>query len=227
MNLPIDIIFVPHGSESQAVQRGLRQVNPQVELLSIPMGEQAVAKYYQQLLNKSSQPSIKRVLIMGLCGSLSSQRQVGDVVVYQDCISTSNKIYTTDAELTNLIASRITNQPLVRGLTCDRIIGNVAEKLSLAQVYHADVVDMEGVAILAALESYSVAILRVVSDDCGYNLPNLNYAFDRDRGKLKTLPLATALLSQPQAAIRLIKGATTGLKVLEQVTRQLFCQDFI
>ncbi|GAB4226021.1 MAG: hypothetical protein Kow0049_04660 [Stanieria sp.] len=229
MNLPVDLIFVPHGAEYQAVKRGLKQTKTDIKLLSIPMGGEAVAKYYQQLKNKSWQDSVNRVLILGLCGSLSSQEQVGDVVLYQDCLFVSNssssekQIYRTDTQLTNLIASQLTTKfSLVRGVTCDRIITKVEEKLSLAKLYQADVVDMEGVAILEALSNCSVAILRVVSDDCRYNLPDLNYAFDRDRGKLRTIPLTVTLLFQPQAAVRLIQGATKGLKVLQQITTQLF-----
>lgn len=229
MNLPVDVIFVPYGAEYQAVKLGLRQTMTDIKLFPIPMGGQAVAKYYQQLNNKSGQDSINRVLILGLCGSLSSQGKVGDVVVYQDCLFASNssssekQIYQTDTQLTNLIASQLnTKFSLVRGVTCDRIITKVEEKLSLAQVYQADVVDMEGVAILEALSDCSVAILRVVSDDCRYNLPDLNYAFDGDRGRLKTIPLTVALLSQPQAAVRLIQGATKGLNTLQEITTQLF-----
>ncbi|AFZ37061.1 purine or other phosphorylase family 1 [Stanieria cyanosphaera PCC 7437] len=229
MNLPVDIIFVPHGAEYQAVEQGLKQTNTDIKLLSIPMGGKAVAKYCQQLKNKSWQHSGNRVLILGLCGSLSSDEQIGDVVLYQDCLAASKssslekQIYQTDVPLTNLITCQLTTKfSLVRGVSCDRIITKVEEKLSLAQVYQADVVDMEGVAILQALPDCSVAILRVVSDDCRYNLPDLNYAFDRDRGQLKTIPLAVTLISQPQAAVRLIKGATKGLKVLQQITTQLF-----
>jgi hypothetical protein len=63
--------------------------------------------------------------------------------------------------------------------------------------------------------------LRIVSDDrCG-DLPDLNQAID-SQGNLQTLPMAIALIKQPMAAIRLIKGSLTGLKALEQITVKLF-----
>jgi nucleoside phosphorylase len=229
MNLPVDVIFVPNGAEYRAVEQGLKQTNRGVQLVSIPMGIEAVAKYYQQLKNKSWQQSVNRVLIMGLCGSLSPQHQVGDVVLYQNCqyatknMSENPKIYPTDVNLTNLIASRLkTKISLVQAITCDRIMCNREEKLALGRSDRAGVVDMEGIAMLEALPESSVAILRVVSDDCRHNLPDLNRAFDRDRGIMRTLPLTLAMIAQPQAAIKLIQGATIGLKVLQQVTKELF-----
>ncbi|MEY2859383.1 MAG: hypothetical protein RLZZ74_3696, partial [Cyanobacteriota bacterium] len=42
------------------------------------------------------------------------------------------------------------------------------------------------------------------------------------QGNLQTLPLAIALIKQPIAAIRLIRGSLTGLRALEAITAKLF-----
>jgi len=64
-------------------------------------------------------------------------------------------------------------------------------------------------------------MLRVVSDDVLNNIPDLNQAID-PQGNLKTLPMAIALIKQPLAAVKLIKGSLTGLKALSKITAELF-----
>ncbi|MEM6614481.1 MAG: hypothetical protein AAF652_19990, partial [Cyanobacteria bacterium P01_C01_bin.72] len=91
------------------------------------------------------------------------------------------------------------------------------------QQYTATIVEMEGYSYVQELQrrDKSVSMLRIVSDDLSGDLPNLNQAID-SQGNLKTLPMAIAMLQQPLAAARLIKGSLTGLKKLEQLTTELF-----
>jgi hypothetical protein len=107
----------------------------------------------------------------------------------------------------------------VRALTSDRLIWSAAEKCELGKIYTAEVVDMEGFAALKVLgqAGIAVAMVRVVSDDCHHNLPDLTAALSLD-GALQPLPLALGLLRQPIAAARLIRGALRGLQVLQRVT---------
>jgi nucleoside phosphorylase len=114
---------------------------------------------------------------------------------------------------------------LVTALTSDRLIYSASEKRHLSQLYGADVVDMEGFAALEVLSraGVAVAMLRVISDDCNYNLPNLSSALSPD-GSLQSLPLAIGLIRQPIAAIRLIRGAIRGLQVLRKITTLLFSE---
>jgi hypothetical protein len=63
-------------------------------------------------------------------------------------------------------------------------------------------------------------MLRVVSDGCDHDIPNLNSGLSSD-GSLQPLALAVAMLKQPIAATRLIRGSLQALKVLEQVTTLL------
>jgi hypothetical protein len=113
----------------------------------------------------------------------------------------------------------------VVALTSDRVIHWAREKQQLAKAYGAEVVDMEGFAALQVLTEAGipVAMVRVVSDDCGHDLPDLSAAFDAE-GYLQPLPLALQFLRDPIAAARLVRGSLQGLRVLERVTAQLFLE---
>ncbi|MEH2308636.1 5'-methylthioadenosine/S-adenosylhomocysteine nucleosidase family protein [Nostoc sp.] len=219
--LPINTILVPQGAEYKAVCRGLSGVTGSIPtVVAIPVGMKPLLKYLQQgqfLAPKS------RVLIMGICGSLSDRYRVGDIVLYQDCIY-QGKLLECDRTFTAQLHSRTSQKvSLVKSLTSDRMIWSAAEKLRLGETLAADVVDMEG---FTALEFFkvggvAVAMLRVVSDDCQHDIPDLTSAINSD-GSLNPFPLAMAMLRQPLAATRLIRGSLIALKVLEQVTNMLF-----
>ncbi|MDJ0691413.1 MAG: phosphorylase [Xenococcaceae cyanobacterium MO_188.B32] len=222
-----DRIIVPQGSEYQAICRGLKPLKsasvPQV--LAIPMGVNAVKSY---LKARDWQPEARRnILVMGLCGSLSPQYQVGDVVLYRDCLfslSSSLQPRYTDARLTDSIYNRLQGKTtIVTGLTSDRLICSAREKLDLGRRYQASVVDMEGFILLNSLRQHNirVAMLRVVSDSTDYDIPNLTRAID-STGKLQNIPMAIAMLRQPLAATRLITGALKSLKILQHITTDLF-----
>lgn len=230
-SLPIQAILVPQGAEYQAVCRGLNCVTGiKPAVIPIPVGTKAVIQYlkkWQQseyLLNQL-QP---QVLIMGLCGSLNPVYGIGATVLYQDCVypveSDEPRMRSCDCSLTNLLYSHLGTVALVKALTSDRPIHSAAEKQALARLYSTDVVDMEGFATLDVLSQAGVAVamLRVVSDDCQYDIPNLTTALSLE-GTLQPLPLAIAMIRQPIAATRLIRGGLKGLKVLQQVTSTLFC----
>ncbi|MEA5550126.1 phosphorylase [Anabaena cylindrica UHCC 0172] len=214
----IHTILVPQGAEYQAVCRGLSRVTgspPQA--IAIPMGMQPL----RQFLEKNCQHLNQRVLLMGLCGSLNELYRVGDVVGYRDCVDQENIIRKCDFTYTREIHSQIKGKiSFVKGLTSDRIICLAAEKRHLNQ--KADVVDMEGSTALEFLLPLgaSVAMIRVVSDDCLHDIPNLTSAFSED-GSLKPLPLTWALIRQPLAATRLIRGSLQALNVLEKIASRL------
>jgi hypothetical protein len=226
-------ILVVRGAEYQAVCRGLdRATGAKPAIVSIPIGSQPLIRSLQkwQQEGKLSNDSQSKVLIMGLCGSLKPRYPVGEIVLYQDCqqlpANSENTAIAADCDrpLTAQIYSHLQSQvTLVRGLTSDRLIYSAAEKRDLGEHFGADAIDMEG---FAALEFFrqagvAVAMLRVVSDDCQHDLPNLNPAIS-PAGTLKTLPLAMAMLQQPLAATRLIRTSLKGLQVLERVTTLLF-----
>ncbi|HEY9800052.1 MAG TPA: phosphorylase [Leptolyngbyaceae cyanobacterium] len=231
----INTIFVPQGSEYKAVCRGLNRVTRQTpKIVSIPVGIKPLTKYLQQW-QKPEYPNERqpRVLVMGLCGSLSPRYHVGDVVLYENCIyqqqlqvcdrlrhGFTDRTFTI--ELQSLLKTQHPTVSLVKSLTSDRVICSAGEKRHLGETLGADVVDMEG---FAALEFFNgmgaaVAMLRVVSDDCHHDIPDLTAAINAD-GSLQPLPLAWNLLRQPIAASHLIRGSLRGLKVLEDLTKSL------
>lgn len=225
MNNFIDKILVVQGAEYRAVQQGIKQINPtsssgkMPQVIPIPIGEKNAAKiWHNQQFLADSPP--QKVLIIGLCGSLSPQHSVADIVLCQACIK-GNLVLATDETLTAAIKQQLNpNIPLVTALTSDRVINSTREKKFLAQTYPATVVEMEGFSYLKILaaQGVSVAMLRIVSDDIHYDLPDLNYALDQD-GNIQTIPLTISMLRQPKAAIRLIRGSLKGLQVLKKVAQ--------
>ncbi len=225
------MILVPQGAEYKSVCRGLsRSTATKPLVLPIPVGPKPLARYLEKLQQEGHfrgyvQPSI---LLMGLCGGLSPHYVVGDIVLYQDCVYESpvsaRLLRTCDPELTNLLHQELKEKvSLVRALTSDRLIWSAAEKCELGKIYAAGVVDMEGFAALEALSPNGIALamLRVVSDDCHHNIPDLTLALSLN-GSLQPFPLTQRLLRQPRASARLIRGALRGLQVLQQVTTFLF-----
>lgn len=97
----IQTILVPQGAEYQTVCRGLSQINsPKPLILPIPIG----CKSLTQHLEKLPLPKLhENIVLMGLCGSLSPQYEVGDVVIYQECVNESNSTQSCDHELTMLL----------------------------------------------------------------------------------------------------------------------------
>lgn len=223
--LPIQTILVPQGAEYKAVCRGLSRIDGlKPQAIAIPIGN------LQGHGNSFSIAPLSKVLVMGLCGSLTPRYQQGDVVLYRNCVSLTNAarlMQECDRDLTALLYTHLeAKAAIVDALTSDRIICSAAEKRCLGEQYSADVVDMEGLTILEAIAGTGTAVsmLRVISDDCQHDIPNLNEAIAPD-GSLRALPLARQMLRQPIAATRLIRGSLQGLSSLEQVTTALFTSD--
>jgi nucleoside phosphorylase len=173
----------------------------------------------------SSSPS---VLLVGLCGSLTSRLCVGDRILYQSCIdgrvSQSVPPLGCDVSLLKTLQECLNPSVIeVTGLMCDRMVHLAAQKATLAQRFNAEVVDMEGYAFLAALQATDIAVgmLRVVSDDAQHDVPDLAAAMT-ETGELNPLALASSMIRQPRRAMRLIQGSLTGLKQLEGAIAQLF-----
>lgn len=212
--LSINTIVVPQGAEYQAVSRGLQLAESDIQVISIPIGSRNVEQTSVDLLRQLD--NSPRILITGLCGSLDRSYKIGDRVLVQSCHNFKHERVDLDLKLTAEIQAKLAVD-LVAGLTSDRVIARAEEKLQLSQKYPVSVVDMEGYGYVTSLQQHGipVAMLRVVSDDLGGNIPDLSKAFDRD-GNLRIVPMAIAFIQQPIAAMRLIKGSLTGLKALQQ-----------
>ncbi|MEO0457166.1 MAG: hypothetical protein AAF152_11395 [Cyanobacteria bacterium P01_A01_bin.114] len=228
MNPEIQIILVPAGVEYRAVKRAVSRVQGAPQVVAIPAGPRAVKRFLETWKDRALLWS-GGVLVVGLGGSLSSEYGVGDGVLLERVWNGFEKsegedgeqdVYECDRTLTTQIAERLAIATGT-GVTCDRVITTVDQKRELCDRYGADIVDMEGAALLKVLPNAKVAILRVVSDDCHHDLPDISNAISSD-GSIKPLPIAFHLSRRPTAAIRLIRGSLKGLKSLETLIAALF-----
>jgi hypothetical protein len=237
MTTEIDLIFVPQGAEYRSVCQGLKLMGLTSEkVVSIPMGPRRVTQFFSQWLQEFAPTwdTPPQAILLGLCGSLKTCLSVGDRVIYQTCLDTTgitlDGIGTTDVplldcdpQITQSLCQRLSGRVIsATAVSCDRILHTATEKQQFAQTYGADVVDMEGFAALKILHSHLfLGMVRVVSDDAHYDLPDLNVALSPE-GRLQPWPLAREMLRQPIPAGRLIRGSLQGLKQLEQVTAEIF-----
>lgn len=229
MDRPIDYIMVPKGAEYNAVYQGLSRAQSQkIELVSLPVGPQPVTHFLKIWCNQHVlSPPHPRILMMGLCGSLTVDHKIGDVVLYESCldgrieddVSSLPCDFDLSTTLSQILGNTVTR---VTGVMCDRVISQATIKQSLGKKYAASVVDMESFAALATLKDYGVspAIIRVISDDANHDVPDLNQAFD-DQGNIRPATLAKSFLSQPLGAMRLIRGSLSGLNVMRGIVAQI------
>ena len=227
MNIPIQAILVPQGSEYRAICQGLKRVDvTNLPVLPIPVSPEPATQYLQKLLKSGYfDPQQPGVLLLGLCGSLHTNYRIGEAVVYQECIDglSHSSLKACDPALTSWLQNCLPKAPLVKSLTSDRLLYTVEQKRQAAQLSGADVVDMEGFAVLKVFSQagIAVAMVRTISDDANHNLPNLTSAISSE-GTLQPLPLALGMLRNPLAATRLIRGSLRGLQALQEVTSALF-----
>jgi nucleoside phosphorylase len=221
-------LLVPQGAEYQAVCRGLKRVSDPPEVIPLAIGIQPVTQILRKWQQSSSFAKSTEVLVMGLCGSLTAELKIGERVLYRGCRDGSGREWQCDPRLVAQLQKAFQpTLPLVKGLTSDRLIASAAEKQQLGQTHQADVVDMEGSAIMTTLAQTgrAIAMLRVISDDIHHDLPDLTPAIRPD-GTLRSFPLALEMIKQPIAATRLIRGSLQGLQALQTVTTSLFQEGF-
>jgi purine-nucleoside phosphorylase len=163
-------------------------------------------------------------LLVGLGGGLAPTLKVGDAVL---CTTSQGSAATPqiqfDQDLTAWIQRRLPDARLGQAVTCDRILTQAAEKARVYQQSGASVVEMESLSIFEVLQEKSqpMAMLRVISDDCRHNMPDITTALRSD-GSLAIWPLTFQLIQQPIAAGRLVAGSLKGLAQLEDLIFQLF-----
>ncbi|MBW4700110.1 MAG: hypothetical protein KME03_19845 [Aphanocapsa lilacina HA4352-LM1] len=213
-----DFILVPRGAEYEAVRQGVSDSN--IAVIAIPAGPTAVKRFLSEFSCRNG----SRIWSMGLCGSLSEQLPVGQVVVYRDCrpVRPGAATLPCDPELVQASLSRLEQARLVGALDTDRVIGSAAEKQALARQFATRVVDMESYSVLEALRpaDISVGVVRVVSDGAADDLPDLSGAFD-GAGNLQPLALAAALVRSPLAGMRLVSSSLIALRALRTVAKRL------
>ncbi len=220
---PLLTFLVPQGAEYRAVVQGLKHLKTPPQVIPLPIGVEPVTQFLKNWQRSPSFDTARSsgIVVMGLCGSLTPKLRVGDRVFYQSCQNASGTVWDCDQALTARIQQRLQEElPRVQAFTSDRILSSAHEKRQLGQFHQADVVDMEGTAILTTLEAAAIAMVRVVSDDTDHDLPDLSAAISPE-GKLRSLPLAVGMIRQPIAALRLIRGSLKGLRTLQATAAHL------
>ncbi|MBE9138960.1 hypothetical protein IQ254_17475 [Nodosilinea sp. LEGE 07088] len=249
--MAIQVILVPAGAEHQAVMRGLKGVRSAPPVIPVPAGPTAFRACLQSWEDRARFADQEILLIglggslaprhrvgdailleqvLNAAGELpteSSDRPKsslkGETLSQTQPLfkgGRGDRLAQCDRTLTESLAQRL-KIPIGTGVMCDRIITTVAEKRRLGDRYQADVVDMESAVLLEAMPQAKVAILRVISDDCSHDLPDISGAIGPD-GSLRAGTLARSFLKRPMAALNFISGSLQGLNALEQFTLALF-----
>jgi nucleoside phosphorylase len=214
----LDAVFVPRGAEERAVRRGLARSGSRIPVLVTGIGDHAAGLAADAALASKSPP--RRVLVTGLCGLLSPAFRVPDALLYAWIASAAGSVE-TDAPLSAEVHAAIgAAQSGIRALAVDRIVTRAREKRALGEQTGAHAADMESYALVERLgrAGVAVAVLRVASDAVGDDLPDLNDALDGSGG-LERGALAGAMLRDPLAAARMIRGALQALGALERAFR--------
>ena len=222
-DLPIRTILVPQGAEYRAVRKGCDRAQAAVSVVPLPLG-QAAGKRLEGWLAKYKLFSDSGYLLVGLGGGLSPDLKVGEAIL---CETIQGPDQTEPIRfaphLNEWIRTRLPGIEMANALGCDRIIVLAAEKQALQKQYGTSVVEMESLSVFKTLQSQGkqLAMVRVISDDCRDDLPDIARAMQPDGG-LNPFTLATCFMGQPIGAGRLIAGSLKGLRSLEKLVYSLF-----
>jgi hypothetical protein len=223
---PIRTLLVPQGAEYRAVQRGCRRAQTAIPIVPLPMGP-AAATGLERWLKQSNPLAAAGCLLLGLGGGLAPELQVGDMVLCESIQPMAQPAAIEfDPDLTAWIGQRLPGVKTGKAMGCDRILTLAQEKQRLHQQWGGALVEMESLSILKVLqaEGKQLAMVRVISDDCRHDLPDIATAIRPD-GSLRPVALATQFMQRPIGAGRLIVGSLKGLAGLEQLVLQLLRED--
>jgi hypothetical protein len=202
-------ILVPRGAEADAVRRAQTAARV-VELTPGAACASALPDFEDD----------ETVVAMGLCGSLW-RLKTGEVGIYGRVVDT-NGVFDLDHRLVDEFTGALPNATVVNAFTAKRVITTVVARTVLAQRFNADVVDMEGAHLAAALSARGVrfAMVRVVSDDASRDLPPIDHAIGAD-GRIQAIPVALAFARAPLAAFAFVRDVRSSLVVLTETARAI------
>ncbi len=218
----LETIFVPRGAEERAVRSALGS-GSSIRVVPTGIGPRAAARAADLSLADGHFGS---ALVTGLCGTLSASFVVGDALIYSEIVAPGRSAIVLDRDLATGLARLVPgSQTGVRALASDTIVERAIDKRMLGVRYGADAVDMESYAVAQRLggAGVSVAVVRVVSDAAGDDLPELGRALNGSGGMDDTA-LALAFVRSPLASARLIANAMASLRALRAAIRALVAQ---
>ena len=195
-------ILVPRGAEAAAVRRA----RPAARIVELPAGAAAA----------SALPPFEdgeTVVVLGLCGALR-RLETGDVAIYAR-VADGARTFALDRSMVDSLVAALPGALVVNACTAERVVTTISERLSLARRFDADVVDMEGTHLAAALDAHGVrfAMVRVVSDDASRGLPPIGDAIDPN-GRVQPLKIAQAFARAPRAAVAFVRNVRRALTTL-------------
>jgi adenosylhomocysteine nucleosidase len=207
--MPRTTILVPHGAEAEAVRRA----RPAARVAELPAGA-AAARALPEF-----EPG-ETAFVLGLCGALW-RLQAGAVVIYGRVVDAANA-FELDPHLVDELTGALPHASVANACTTKRVVTTVTARTVLAQRFNADVVDMEGTHLAAALAARGVrfAMVRVVSDDASRDLPPLDGAIDA-QGRIQPMPVALAFARAPLAALAFVRDVRSSLAVLTETARAI------
>ena len=223
-----DTLLVPQGAEYQAVLQGIKKNPNTINIKSIPAGVKAVTEFLEKWEQNPYflKELPKTIMMIGLGGSLSPKHSIGDIIIYEECTSLeskTNECRQCDPFLSKLVIEKLKGKcTFGKGITGQYVMSSAKEKQVLEKTYKADVIDMEGIALLNWSRKWniSVIVIRVISDNCQQDLPDLRDVFGVD-GKLQYFYLAYQMIKKPLSSIHLIYSSLKSLNVLKETIRQL------
>jgi len=206
-----DAIVVPRGAEARAVQAGWPVPRP--ALLVVAAGAAAGAR-----LAAGTMPAT--ALVLGVCGALDPALRVADTVVYARIADGAESIE-LDSQLAAACAAACATVP-VSAANVAAVVGSVAAKTALRAATGAAVIDMEGASIARALHARGVrvAMVRVVSDAAGAELPDLRDVYT-PAGELRPLALALAFARTPRRSAQFIVHVLRALRALRATAARI------
>ncbi|MDZ4678349.1 MAG: hypothetical protein SGI74_12670 [Oligoflexia bacterium] len=189
-----------------------------VDVVMTSMGMQASATAALAVMNSDAYVG---VLVLGYCGGLSLNLQVGDAVIPNKVISSLDQfVFNMDLTLVEDMgksmiqeglkyrATSLTTQPLV--------LETPNDKEKLFKESGAEAVDMETAEIIRVGRKLGLktAVMKIVIDDVGQELPHFNEYFKKT-GKMTQLNVTQVLLRQPTLSLKLSQNMKHGAAVLQ------------
>jgi adenosylhomocysteine nucleosidase len=213
-------------------------IGRRVTILQSGMGAIDFGERFAEHLAKNRYDAL---IIAGLAGGLDPRLRVGDAVLYNLCydaraidfplraIPDSEETHdapreevvaaASDELLSGFLYGALTRAGLsfitAPGITVSRVITEAKEKLALGLRYGAAAVDMETYQALSACARFGLpaAVLRVVSDESGRDIPDFNRVYNAD-GRINGWRMASAMMARPSAALRLMMTIRPALRSL-------------
>ena len=200
-------ILVPRGAEAAAVRRA----EPSARVVELPAGAAAA----------SALPPFEdgdTVVVLGLCGALR-RLEAGDVAIYAR-VTDAGRTSVLDRALVDALTAALPGALIVNACTAGGVVTTARARTTIARQFDAEVVDMEGTHLAAALGARGVrfAMVRVVSDDASRDLPPIGGAIDAE-GRMRPLAVALAFARAPHAAFAFVRNVQRALATLTDTTR--------